>query len=234
MLLRLAESRQAAPGAMSFVFEVGKWVDFRPGQYADVRLDAPGDDRGGLRSFSISSSPTEKGHLLFTTKISQSAFKQKLASMKPGDTADVTWPWGTFTLQEDYSRPAVFLVGGIGITPLRSMMRYATDRKLPLKMVLLYSNRVPEEIVYYQELEALQKRNPNLKVVHTITRPEESKAKWSGRTGRIDEALVNEYRMPNAIYYTCGPPAMVQAMKALAESLGIPEGDLKSEEFTGY
>ncbi len=234
MLLRLIESCQAAVGAMSFVFEVKKWVDFKPGQFANMKLDAPGDDRGGLRSFSISSSPTEKGHLLFTTKISQSAFKQKLASMRPGETADVTWPWGNFTLQEDYSRPAIMLVGGIGITPLRSMIRYATDRKLPLKITLLYSNKVPEEIVYYSELEELQRRNPSLKVIHTITRPEESKQKWSGRVGRIDENLVNEVRVPGAIYYTCGPPAMVQAMKALADSLGIAKDDLKSEEFTGY
>jgi len=234
MLLKLMRSETIAPGVMSFLFEVKEWVDFKPGQFAIMKLDALGDDRRGVRSFSISSSPTEKGHLLFTTKISQSAFKQKLASMKIGEEADIRWAYGGFVLQEDYSKSAIMVIGGIGITPIRSMIKFATDKKLPLKITLLYSNKTPDEIVYFSELEQLQKENPNLKVIHTITRPEESKQKWDGRVGRIDEAMLREFSKPGAIYYNCGPPAMVQACKAMILSVGVKEEDIRCEEFTGY
>lgn len=196
-----------------------KWISFLPGQYAAMTLDAPDDPRKAFRYFSISSSPTEKGRLLFTTKISQSPFKQKLASMKPGEKADIRWPYGDFVLHEDYSRPAVMLSGGIGITPLRSMARFATDRKLPLKITLLYSCRTSEEMVYAREMRELERGNPDFKFVPTITRPEESEIKWGGRVGRIDGKMLREFMLPGAVYYVCGPPAMVTTMTELVLSL---------------
>ena len=234
MLLKLMRSKTVAPGVMSFWFEVTKKVDFKPGQFANVNLAVQGDVHNGLRSFSISSSPTEKGQLLFTTKISQSVFKQKLATLRKGDPVEITWPFGNFTLQENYDKKAIMVIGGIGITPIRSMVKFATDEKLPLEITVLYSNKTPEELVYFSELNQLQKKNPNLKVVHTITRPEESKKKWTGRTGRIDEAMLREFSQPDAIYYVCGPPAMVQTLKMMILSIGVKEGNIRSEEFTGY
>ncbi|MBI4010044.1 MAG: FAD-dependent oxidoreductase [Candidatus Aenigmarchaeota archaeon] len=236
MELPLIEIKQESLDVKSFKFGLnGTSFNFKPGQYIIMKLDVI-DERNGVRMFSLSSSPTETGYIMISTKMTGSNFKKKLESMNIGDKVDIRGPFGRFLLQEDHSKTAVMLTGGIGITPFRDMIKFATDKKLNLKIILLYSNKMPEEISFGKEFDEWQRINPNLKVVYTVTRPEESKMKWEGVKGRIDAAMMknNVKDMENSIFYVCGPPAMVDAMVTTLKNMGVSDNNIKIERFTGY
>ena len=236
MELELMETKQEAPGTRSFKFDFHETqFTYKPGQYISMQLDVE-DPRRNTRSFSLASSPTESDFVMICTRITDSPFKQKLNSLTPGTRVSVRGPSGRFVLEENESRHAVLLSGGIGITPFRNMVKFATDSKLDTKMTLLYSNGIPEEIIFREELEHLQKINPNLKVINTITRPDESKVPWQGRVGRIDERLVRESvpDVRDSIFYVCGPPSMVESLVSTLAVIGVATEQIKTEKFTGY
>ncbi len=225
--LPVIETKQETPTVKSIKLEKSNF-DYKPGQYAMMELET-GDDED-IRSLSIASSPTEN-FLLFSTKISNSSFKQKFNSLKVGDKIKIKGPMGIFVLNES-TRDIVFLGGGIGITPFRNMIKYATDKKLLIKMTLLYSNRTPEEICYKNEWDLWQEQNPNLKVINTIT----GDPTWNGRKGRIDEQMIKEFYddLNSTSFYICGPPAMVDGLSQLLKSMNVPQSNIKIEKFAGY
>ncbi|MBI2597677.1 MAG: FAD-dependent oxidoreductase [Candidatus Diapherotrites archaeon] len=165
----------------------------------------------------------------------QSDFSKKIASLKEGDKVKIQGPFGKFVLEEN-QKNVVMLSGGIGITPLRSMIQYATDKNLPIKIWLFYSNKKPDDISFLEELNALAETNKNFKIIHTITRPEESKQKWGGHIGRIDKELIskNVLNLEKNVFYICGPPSMVSALEELVQSMNIPKEKIRKELFAGY
>jgi ferredoxin-NADP reductase len=202
-----------------------------------IRLALPGvdDPWGAVRSFSLSSSPTETERISVTCKISDTPFKQALSRLRPGDTAEVHGPIGLFLL--DRERPSVFLAGGIGISPFRGMMRYAADSGDRHERRLLYSARVPEELVFRSELDELAQEFPHLRTEYTVTRPAESETEWHGRVGRIDATWVREVAtsLDRPKYYVVGLPEMViDTLSMLRGSLGVPEDDIDYEVFRGF
>lgn len=225
---KIIEIRQETPTVQTIKVEKNNF-DYKPGQYVQMELDT--GDEENIHPLSIASSPTED-FLLFSTKISESSFKKKLHILKVGDTIKIKGPMGAFVLKEDVQN-IVFLGGGIGITPFRNMIKYATDKKLPIKMTLLYSNRNPDEICYKDEWPIMEKSNPNLKVMNTIT---DETSNWNGRKGRIDEKMMKEFcnDFTNTLFYTCGPPKMVDAMLGLLNSMNVPKQNIKREVFAGY
>jgi ferredoxin-NADP reductase len=225
-----------APSVESFYFDYPRdALHYQASQAFHLHLDFA-HDPSFYHPFSIASSPTED-YLLFTMRRrTASPYKQTLSQCHPGDQLTVLGPVGRFVLPADGSRPIVFLGGGIGVTPFRSMMRFATDRQLPHRIVLLYSSRTPEQIVYRREWEGLQRRNPKLTVVHTITRPEQSIQAWQGRVGRIDATLVREYveDVDQARFYLCGTPRMVWGMTRLLRTMGVGTDRIMVDVFRGY
>ena len=207
-----------------------KAFDYKPGQYLMLELDVE-DPEGNTRPLSIASSPTED-FILLSTKIRDTPFKQKLIALKAGDKINALGPMGNFTLKED-AKEIVFLGGGIGITPFRDMIKYATDKRLSIKMTLLYSNKTPEDIVYKDEWPLFEQQNPNLKVEHTIT---DDITGWDGRTGRINAAMIKEFcsDINNTLFYICGPPGMVTGLFELLKTINIPISNVKIEKFAGY
>ena len=239
MKLTLVEKRGEAKGTVSFFWKPDKPVNYLAGQFFYFTLPSlkyP-DPRGATRHFTLSSSPTEGEILRNTTRIrEESGYKRTLNELPVGSVIEGEGPNGTFLVDEGEKGPFVFLAGGIGITPFRSMMKFATDKKLTIPMQLIYSNSVPEEIAFRKELEELAKANPNIKVGMTISKPEESKEKWEGLTGRIDEGLVRKLvaDVSIPIFMVSGPPAMVDAVEQVLGKLGLPAGRVRSEKFTGY
>lgn len=225
--LPVIETRQETPTIKSLKLEKNN-LEYNPGQYAMVELDT-GDDEG-VHPLSIASSPTED-FLLFSTKISESSFKKKYSQLKAGDKIKIKGPMGMFVLKED-AENIVFLGGGIGITPFRDMIKYATDKKLPIKLTLLYSNRAPAEICYRDEWPLFEKQNPNLKVVNTIT----DDPNWQGRKGRINDQMIKEFcnDLNGTLFYICGPPGMVEGLFQLLKAMNIPQQNVKIEKFAGY
>ena len=235
-VLRLLESRRESPTSMTFRFST-EGTGFRYLSNQAVRVSLPGvdDPWGAVRSFSLSSSPSEPGSIAVTCKISDTPFKQALARLRPGETADVYGPLGMFLF--DGSRPSVFLAGGIGITPFRGMLRYAADTGSSASKRLLYSARVPEEFIFRAELDELSRTHPEFRVQYTVTRPTESALSWSGRVGRISEAWIREVSEPldRPKFYVAGLPEMVEQMvSVLGGRLRVPEDDIDYEVFRGF
>ncbi len=230
----IKEVRNESADVKTFVLDAH--ADFKPGQFISVQLDIENcDERCNRRPFSIASSPTEK-NLMIAMKFypEPSAFKKRMAALQDSDIIKIRGSMGNFVLDE--TKDAVMLSGGIGITPLRSMIKYATDKKLQLKITLLYSNKTPGEIVYYRDLEEMQKANKNLKVVHFVTRPEESKRPWNGETGRITADAIRKHApdIKNTVFYICGPPAMAESLSAVLMEMDIDKENIKTEQFLGY
>ena len=235
-VLPLLESRRESPTTMTFWFST-EGTGFRYLSNQAIRLALPGvdDPWGAVRAFSLSSSPSETGRIAVTCKISDTPFKQALSKLRPGETAEVFGPLGMFLF--DRSRPSVFIAGGIGITPFRGMLRYAEDTRDTSQKRLLYSARVPEEFVFREELDALARASPHVKVHYTVTRPAESKTAWEGRVGRIDTAWIHEIArsLDHPKFYVAGLPEMVEEMvAALGGPLKVPEDDIDYEMFRGY
>ncbi|MCI4365968.1 MAG: FAD-dependent oxidoreductase, partial [Thermoplasmata archaeon] len=202
-----------------------------------IRLALPGvdDPWGAVRSFSLSSSPSEPGRIAVTCKISDTPFKQALARLRPGETAEVYGPLGAYLF--DGTRPSVFLAGGIGITPFRGMLRYAADTGNLSEKRLLFSARIPEEFVFRTELDELARSRSHVEVHYTVTRPAESAVPWNGRTGRIDEGWIRAIAAPldRPKFYIAGLPEMVEEMVTILRGpLSIPEDDIDYEVFRGF
>ena len=233
----LTGSNVVAEGTMAFHFERPAGFAHKAGQNLLLTLiDPPEDDgKGARRTFTIASAPHEP-HLTIATRMRDSAFKRVLKAAKPGLPVQIYGPDGFMTLHDDASRPAVFLAGGIGITPFLSMARDAAERKLPHRLTLFYSNRRPEDAAYFEELDNLQRVNPNYRLVATMSEPEKSSRPWSGETGFIRRELL-ERHLPDLaapIYYMAGPPAMTMAMQTMLAECGVADNDVQYEEFYGY
>jgi ferredoxin-NADP reductase/nitrite reductase/ring-hydroxylating ferredoxin subunit len=225
------------------------FLDYTAGQYAFFDIGGVNNDpKGPIRHFTISSSPTED-FIMITTRIRDTPYKKRLSSLEEGTIVKLRGPQGKFVLHDDYSKPAVFLSGGIGVTPFRSMLKYATDKQLPIKIVMFDSNRNQENTLFKKEFDEYVNINRNLKIVYTITEEEEgaqgtissspTRQQWTGERGRIDKDMLTKYltddEIKNSIFYTCGPPGMIKAMQDIIQNdLKIPKDRIKVEEFTGY
>ena len=153
-----------------------------------------------------------------------------------GSEADVQGPFGDFTLLQGTERPAVFLAGGIGITPFRSMIRHAIQTHSQQRILLFYSVRDLGEAAFLGELQEADRANSHFKLVLTVTRPTEVKAGWQGETGHITEAMLRrslpDLQLPK--FYIAGPPAMVTSMSRMLTAARVPEEHIRVEEFAGY
>ena len=234
---KLNERRDVAEGTMAFHLEKPAGFQFKAGQYVNVTLiDPPETDaEGNTRSFSIASAPFE-ADLVVATRMRDTAFKRVFRTRSLKSEVRISGPFGSFTLHTDASRPAVFLVGGIGITPFRSMILQAAKDKLAHKLYLFYSNRRPEDAAFLDELQKAEKQNPNYQFIGTMTDIRKPKRPWQGETGHITHEMLTKWiRDSNVpIYYTAGPPGMVAALRQMLTISSIGNDDIRTEEFTGY
>jgi glycine betaine catabolism B len=151
--------------------------------------------------------------------------------MKGGEWFRLWGPYGDFHFSGEYPKLG-FLSGGIGITPLRSMLRYIADRKLPTDVKMLYANKTGADIVYGDELDAMQKADPKIRVMDVLTRQPD----WPGLKGHVNGKMIKE-QIPDyeeRVFYICGPPSMNEAMKKALKELDMPDERIKLEDFTGY
>lgn len=237
LTIKLKSRHEVAAGTMAFHFEKPRNFAFIPGQCGDFTLTNPSqtDAEGNTRSFSIASAPCEED-IVIATRMRDTAFKRNLKSIPLGTELTLDAPWGELTLHEDTTIPAVFLTGGIGITPVRSIVLQATRDKLPQKLVLFYSNHTPEDAAFLDELTAAQKANPNFTLVATMTKMENASTPWQGETGVINKAMLLKF-IPDLtvpIYYVTGPPKMVAAMQKTLAEAGVKTANVRAEEFSGY
>jgi len=234
---KLLSRVEVAEGTMAFHFAKPSHFNHTPGQSADVTLYNPPetDSEGNTRTFSIASAPFES-HLMFATRMRDTAFKRSLKNVPLGTEVKIDSPMGSFTLHKNSSKAAVFLAGGIGITPFLSIVRQADRDRLPHKLYLFYSNRRPEGTPFLESLQTLEKSNANFRLIATMTEMPQSKREWKGETGFIDKAMLLRHlrELQGPIYYVAGPPAMVASMGQMLVGAGVDEDDIRTEEFGGY
>ncbi len=233
--LKLIKKEEVANGTMAFHFAKPEGFEFRAGQFADYTLIDPPetDEEGNMRGFSLVNAPYEE-NIIFATRMRDTAFKRVIKTLPIGAPIKFDGPYGDFTLHKTETTPAVFLIGGIGITPVRSMIAQATHDKTAHKLTLLYSNKTPEDAAYTADFEEFARNNPNFTFVPVYTNL--SDQTWSGETGYIDQAMLQRYvkDITVPIYYLSGPAGMVGAMRKMLVSAGVNEDNIKTEEFSGY
>ncbi len=214
----------------SFRFPRPVGFDFKPGQFMIVTIRSDGKEL--VHPFSISSSPTDGDFIEFTKKLTANEYSMRLRAMKSGDWTRVDGPYGSFTCECEYGR-ILFLAGGIGITPFYSIIKYCTDKGLPTSLVLIYGCRSENEVAFKKELEDLQVKNPNFRLIPVLSEPSPS---WSGKAGFVTADLIKQ-EVPDfkdRIFYACGPPAMITAMQKVVAALGMAETQLRLESFVGH
>ena len=233
----LEAREELADGTMAFHFARPAGFDFKAGQSVDVSLLVPPlEPNGKRRVFSLASAPFEDRLSVATRMREGSSFKRALGALAPRARLRLKGPLGTMTLHEDRTRAAVFIAGGIGITPFVSMLRQAAHERHPGALRLLYSNRRPRDAAFLAELQALERQLSDFRLLATMTDVAGSAGGWSGAQGMIDEDLVGRFvadvRAP--VYYVAGPPPMAHAMSGILRRMGVRDEDARSEEFYGY
>jgi ferredoxin-NADP reductase len=173
---------------------------------------------------------------VFITRMRDTAFKRSLKIVPLATEVKIGSAAGSFTLHTNRGKPAVFLAGGIGITPFISIVRQAHHDRLPHKLYLFYSNRRPEDAPLLNTLENLEKTNPNFYLIRTMTEMSKSKKEWKGETVPISQDMLFRHfaTLQGLIYYSAGPPAMVAGMRAMLVRAGVDEDDIRTEDFAGY
>ncbi len=233
---KFIESEEVARDTRVFYFQKPPEFAFKAGQFIEVTLLNPPetDAQGNRRAYSIASAPYEK-NLMIATRLRDTAFKRILRSLPPETNIDIEGPFGDFTLGKNApaEKPAVFLAGGIGITPARSIILQATQEQSPRPLYLFYSNRQPEDAAFLQELIAIQKKNSCFKLITTFTQG----ASAGSEAGYINPEMIKRHLdldRPSPTYYIAGPAAMTLAMRTMLETMKVNEDDIKTEEFSGY
>ena len=233
----LRRKEKIADGTMAFHFEKPGGFAFKAGQFGDFTLINPvdTDTEGNTRGFSLASAPYED-ILMFATRMRDTAFKRVLNTIEIGTEVSLDAPYGSFTLHNNLRIPAVFLTGGIGVTPVRSIVLQAAHDNLPHKIFLFYSNRRPEDAAFLHELMEIQEKNPNYTFIGTMTEMEKSDRKWNGETGYINKAMLEKHvgDLTLPIYYVAGPASMVTAMRRTLNEAGVDDDNIRTEEFSGY
>lgn len=237
LILTLKEKIKLAPDIYDFIFGWNKKSYFNPGQYLEWTLGYNNpDSRGNRRYFTIASSPSED-----TIKIgvkfypNSSGFKKKLLSLPRGDKILAGNLSGDFTMPKDENKKLVFIAGGIGITPFRSMIKYLLDKNEKRNIVIFYSNKKEEDIVYKdildQGLEEL-----GIKTIYNLTEIENVSKSWKGKIGRLDSQMITK-EVPDykeRVFYLSGPHAMVKGFEDVLNTIGISKDKVKKDFFPGY
>jgi ferredoxin-NADP reductase len=233
----LVDRQRIARDTMAFWFDTnGASFGFRAGQHADFVFAHPcmGGESDNSRTFSLASSPLDRRPVMIALRIRKTPFKNALKSAALGTKFIVSRPRGSFTLHRDITRPAVFLAGGIGIAPIRSILQQATQERLPHKLYLFYSNREADDAAFIEEFESLAAQNPNFIFIPTVTG--HRTIAWPYEKGHINREMLVRYLLglKGPIYYIAGPSGMVTAMTDMLNASGVSDDDMRTEEFGDY
>lgn len=235
LILVLENKMQIGVDIIDFTFNLNKKTNFVPGQYLEWTLPHKEvDSRGNRRYFTIASSPTEN-NLRLGVKFypNGSSFKKAMALMDNRAQIVASQLAGDFVLPRDQNQKLVFIAGGIGITPFRSMLKYLLDTNQKRPIVLMYSNKTASEVMYTDVLD-LAFSKLGIKTVYTLT--EKYPIGWIGKTGRVNAKMIAE-EIPdwkNRMYYLSGPHGMVSGFKQVLKDMGINSKQIKIDFFPGY
>lgn len=208
--------------------------NYLPGQFVTVTVSPTG--LPVKRSYTIASSPTRRDYCEITVKHEEHGTVSHYLNTQvhEGELLQLTGPSGKFTFTGEETDSIVLIAGGVGITPLMSIMRYLTDRSWKGDIFLFFACWSEKNIIFREEIEYLQKRHPNLRVCIILEEATDSSTKGY-LIGRITKEILNG-RVPEIAsrrLHICGPPPMIDAVKQILDELGVPKENVHTEIFVG-
>lgn len=238
LTLKLKKAIQVTADTGEFVFQPDSRMQFLPGQYLEWTLghESP-DSRGNRRYFTIASSPTED-ELRLGVKFypNASSFKTKLADMRIGDTIIASQLAGDFVMPSNPKKKLVFIAGGIGVTPFRSMVKYLVDKNEQRDIAMVYANKTVSDIAYKDFFDQASASPLGLKMVYTLSDTKDLPATWKGYTGYVTAPLIQK-EIPDyedRLFYISGPHSMVSMTEAMLKQLGVPSSHIRTDFFPGF
>jgi ferredoxin-NADP reductase len=233
----LKEKLKIANDTADFVFSINSKFTYQPGQYMEWTLPHDhSDSRGNRRYFTLASSPTEPD-LRIGVKFYEkgSSFKEALIDMDKNTPVVASQIAGDFILPKRTNQKVVFIAGGIGITPFRSMAKYLIDKQESRPITLLYSAKTANDIAY-KEIFEQARRSIGLNTIYVLTNDKNEASQPNARSGRISKELINE-TVPDykeRVFYISGTQPMVNDVRALLTSIGVQRHQIKVDFFPGY
>ena len=233
--LRVAEIFRETPNVKTFrlVGLDGGAIPFTflPGQFLTFAAEI--DGKPNRRSYTIASSPAQRGYVEVTVKREEQGAESRYLHdhVAIGDHLEVSGPSGVFTFTGTEAGSIVLISGGVGITPMMCVLRYLTDRGYPGDIFFVHGARTAQDFIFREELEYLQKRHSNAHVTATMEDFED--ASWTGAKGQVSKELIAQAvpEIARRRVHVCGPPAMMEAVKAELAELGVPKNKIKTEAF---
>ncbi len=237
LILTLQDKQLVGTDTYDFIFKPSEPLIFEPGQYLEWTLGSKGaDSRGNRRYFTISSSPTEPEiHMGIKFYPEPSTFKTTLQQMEVGDTIIASQLAGEFVMPVDRSKKLVFIAGGIGVTPFRSMVKYLVDKNEPRTVTLMYSNRTKNDVAYHEIFDEAEKKL-GIKTIYALTELKDIPKNWAGKSGFIDADMIKK-EIPDykdRIFYLSGPHSMVVVFEKILKDLGVSKWNIKKDFFPGF
>lgn len=240
--VKLTGKHQIADGTMEFRFEKPKGFKFRAGQFLDIILrgknDAP--KRDYIHGFSIVAAPFED-YLAIATRMRGSPFKESLKNLANGSEVQIDASYGNFTLPKESDKTIVFIIGGIGVTPVRSMIAQATHDQSDHRLILIHANKTPSNAPFAEDFRHFARANHDFTFIpaysESSAHSEVSDGETEAETGMVDAAMIRRHvpDIPDSVFYLSGPPGMVRAMRSiLMDELEVDEDNIRTEEFDGY
>ncbi len=236
LTLSLKEKKQISPHAWDFIFTPNRRLAFAPGQYMEWTLGLRDpDSRGNRRYFTLASAPTEED-MRVGVRFNEpsSTYKDAMLQMEPGDEILAGQLMGDLTLPKDPNQPLIFIAGGIGITPYRSMIQYLLDIHQPRPITIFYGAPAVRDFVY-QDVFDRAERELGIRTIYIAERRDEMRPGWVGLLGLITPETIRVYapNYKNSIFYISGPNLMVNAVKSMLRRMGIPGHRIKTDFFAG-
>jgi ferredoxin-NADP reductase len=237
LMLKLKEKIKIADNTYDFVFEPDKKLKFQPGQYLEWTLPHKKmDNRGMRRYFTIASSPTEND-LIMGVKFydKPSSYKKSLISLDKGSTIVASQLSGDFILPEDKNKKLIFIAGGIGATPFKSMVKYLIDRNEKRDIIIFYSNRSFKDIAYKEIFDQAQQKL-GIKTIYCLSDLDSVPSNWNGERGFVSQAMIKKYApdFMDRMFYISGPRSMILTFQKALKDAGIHKNHVKTDFFPGF
>ena len=223
--------KRETPTVKSFALDLGdREIGFSAGQWVDLFVTIEGAEAVG--GYSITSSPADQSTIRLAIKRDGSdhpVTNWLHDDAGEGDLVEVSLG-GDFIYTPDEAASVVLIGGGIGMTPLMSIVRAVDEMAFLTRLTLVYSASSPDELLFRRELQSIAARNPRIRCVFTVTR--DAPETWDGHGGRIDADLLRAEGIdPNALFFICGPPSMIQDVAVMLASLGVPGERIRYEQW---
>ena len=208
----------------------GSMISFKPGQFLNLFLFNP-DGTFDVRSYSVASSPTKYWYDFTIKLIPGGRFSEKLVAVKEGTKCRLVGSFGRMFFDETKGKNIVLIAGGVGITPMASMIRWIDDKKMDVKMSLFYTVREHKDMLFQKEFEEIAARNENSRFIPTITR--DAPEGWKGETVRIGEDMIKKHvkNPKDATYFLCGATEMVKGLAEALGKMGVPKEKIEFEDW---